>query len=117
MKKSSSKVKKSVKDNPCNLPRGKFNETLSIDELKQYISECEERYHASFKKDSCKEIMDSYYEWQKAKKRYYIAIGVCRPAEENPMDKLIDDWMNDSIDEWFNEDENDELNCDFNSFV
>jgi hypothetical protein len=27
--------------------------------------------------------MDSYYALQKAKKRYYMAIGICRPPEEN----------------------------------
>jgi hypothetical protein len=86
--------------------REKNTEALSVEELKKYISECEERYHASFKTDSCREIMASYYEWQAAKKRYYVAIGVCRPVEENPMDQFVED-----------DEENDNLDGDFNSLI
>ena len=45
---------------------------LSVDELKEYIRECENKYHASFKGESCKNIMNAYYEWQNAKKRWQL---------------------------------------------
>lgn len=62
--------------------------TDTIEDLKQQMIECEEIYHKSFKTDSCKAIMDSYYNWQRAKKKYYIAIGVCRQMESDPMSEI-----------------------------
>ena len=62
--------------------------TETIEELKNKMAECEARYHASFKTDSCREIMGSYYEWQAAKKKYYTAIGICRPVEKDPMSDI-----------------------------
>lgn len=50
------------------------------EELKAYIEKCEERYHKSFKLDSCKEIMDSFYELQAAKKKYYKSTGEAEPV-------------------------------------
>lgn len=79
---------------------------VSIDELKDRIVKAEERYHNSFKKDSCQEIMNSYYDWQRAKKAYYTAIGICRPQKESdPMNELAM-----SVNE-------DEDSTDFNSLI
>ena len=103
--KKNSNTSKPVKKTVANKTKEKFVETLSVDELKEYIRECENKYHASFKGESCKNIMNAYYEWQNAKKRYYVAIGVCRPPEETSMDNFIE------------EEENDTLDCDFNSLI
>lgn len=65
------------------------------DKLKKYISECEERYHASFKTKSCKAIMDAYYEWQRAKKKYYSTSGAAK-QQEYSMDSLIKDAIKDA---------------------
>lgn len=59
-------------------------------ELKQKMIECEEIYHNSFKFDSCRAIMESYYSWQRAKKEYYTAIGVCRPTNNDKVDNIPD---------------------------
>ena len=79
----------------------KVEETLSVDELKNYIKECEDKYHDAFNSESCNAIMTAYYEWQNAKKRYYTAIGVCKPKDDIPKDIL----------------ENDEIISDFNSLI
>lgn len=79
---------------------------MSLDEMKEYIDKCEARYHASFKTDSCREIMASYYEWRRAKRAYYEAAGICRPSPEgNQLLTITDD------------SENDEINTDFNSLI
>ena len=57
--------------------------------------------------------MSSYYEWQAAKRRYYVAIGVCRPNDQNPIDKLAKE----EFTEGYENEENNELTEDFNSFV
>lgn len=63
---------------------------ISADELRNIVIEAEERYHASFKKNSCYEIMNSYYDWKRAKKAYYDAIGICRSQKESdPMNELV----------------------------
>ena len=103
VKRTTDEIKKSSKD----------LDALSADELKERMNKCEERYHAAFKTDSCREIMSSYYEWQAAKRRYYVAIGVCRPNDQNPIDKLAKE----EFTEGYENEENNELTEDFNSFV
>ena len=60
----------------------------TVEDLKKKMAECEDVYHKSFKLDSCKVIMKAYYDWQEAKKKYYTAIGVCRPSSN---DKVVDE--------------------------
>ena len=52
------------------------------EELKQRMLECEAKYHDSFKSNSCVAIMDSYHDWQLAKKQYYMSIGRIMPETE-----------------------------------
>lgn len=74
---------------------------VDIEALKERIAECEERYHKSFKHDSCREIMDSYRDWQLAKKNYYAAIGLVKQPTEQI--SIVED---------------DDENCDdFNSLI
>ena len=61
--------------------------TESPDELKQEIKQCEERYKQSFKGTSCREILDSYYALQAAKKRYYLSIN--SPGETEDVTKYV----------------------------
>ena len=60
----------------------KNKKLLSQEELKSKIAECEERYHQSFKTNSCKEIMNSFYALQDAKKQYYKSLGKEMPKED-----------------------------------
>jgi putative SOS response-associated peptidase YedK len=64
-----------------------------ISKLRARIDECEKAYHEAFKTDSCRLIMNSYYEWQQAKKDYYSAIGVTK--QNNDIIKI--DENNDEI--------------------
>ena len=66
----------------------------TVEDLKRKMAECEEAYHKSFKLDSCRAIMETYYEWQDAKKKYYTAIGVCRPVNTDPMSEIPDNEEN-----------------------
>ena len=76
---------------------------VDVEALKARIAECEERYHKSFKMDSCREIMDSYRERQLAKKTYYAAIGLVK----QPVDPMS-----------IPDDSDDDENCgDFNSLI
>lgn len=68
--------------------------TSTVEELKQKMLECEEIYRKSFKLDSCRAIMESYYEWQNAKKKYYTAIGVCKPVSNDLMSEITDNEEN-----------------------
>lgn len=52
------------------------------EELKQYMNECEKKYRESLKGESCAAIMNSYYDWQRAKKQYYTSIGKVAPTIE-----------------------------------
>lgn len=52
------------------------------EELKQKMDECEKKYRASFKGTSCLAIMNSYHDWQAAKKQYYASIGRAAPEVE-----------------------------------
>ena len=52
------------------------------EELKQRMFDCEVKYHESFKGNSCSAIMSSYYDWQRAKKLYYMSIGRVPPETE-----------------------------------
>jgi hypothetical protein len=71
---------------------------INADDLKQHIEECEERYRSSFKTNSCKEIMNSYYEWRLAKKKYYELFGICKRSDSNQLVTQSDD-VNDYVEE------------------
>lgn len=57
-----------------------------------YIKDCEKRYKEAFKKDSCVEIMNCYYELQNAKKKYYSSIGEDVPIDDT--NEYINDTSN-----------------------
>lgn len=61
------------------------SEVLKLDKekAKLYMKECEKKYKESFKGDSCKAIMDAYYEWEWAKKCYYKNAGIEEVKQEN----------------------------------
>jgi hypothetical protein len=58
------------------------------EDLKQYITECEEAYYKALKTDSCSNIMNCYYELKRAQRNYYVSIGrISLPEEkEEPSD-------------------------------
>lgn len=52
------------------------NKEKSIEDLKNYMNQCKEKYHESFKTNSCATILKTYNDWKYASKLYYSAIGV-----------------------------------------
>lgn len=63
------------------------NKEKSIKDVKEYMNQCKEKYHESFKTNSCATILKTYNEWKYASKLYYSAIGVTN-TDDNLLEQL-----------------------------
>ena len=67
----------------------------SPEELKQYISECEERYRQSVHSGSCKDIMGAWYMLKSAKDTYYKSVN---PGVKPEITYKLEEEINTDID-------------------
>ena len=51
------------------------NKEKSIEDLKNYMNQCKEKYNESFKTNSCATILKTYNDWKHASKMYYSVVS------------------------------------------
>lgn len=51
------------------------NKEKSIEDLKNYMNQCKEKYDESFKTNSCATILKTYNDWKHASKLYHSVVS------------------------------------------